>query len=114
MDARLRQLLSSFIGARAEYALARLEFAMRHERVPAPPVIDRLPDASATTLRDSWPHVHSQLEHASAYLKRTERESGSTVKGDAIFRRLRGTVREMEQYARAVDWVRNVTAGEES
>lgn len=86
---------------------------MRHEQVAAPPVIDRLPDASAATLQRLWPDVEAQLERASAYLKRTERENGSRIKDDAIFRRLRGTVREMEQYARAVDWVRNVTATEE-
>ena len=46
MEVRLVQLLGSFITTTSDYTLARLEYAMRHPRVVAPPVIDRLPDAS--------------------------------------------------------------------
>ena len=60
MDVRLVQLLGSFITARSEYALVRLECAMHDPALPAPPVIDRLSDASERALRDEWPAIEQQ------------------------------------------------------
>ena len=51
MEVRLVQLLGSFITTTSAYTLARLEFAMGHPESPAPPVIDRLSDASESSLR---------------------------------------------------------------
>jgi hypothetical protein len=51
VNPRLVNLLASFIRGSSDYALARLEFSMRFAGRPAPPVLDRLPDASESTLR---------------------------------------------------------------
>jgi len=69
MEVRLVQLLASFISVSADYALARLEFALRDPSAPAPPVIERLPDASEESLRGRWPLVEAQLDAALAYAK---------------------------------------------
>jgi hypothetical protein len=106
MDARLVQLLGSFVGARNQYTLARLEFAMRHPRKAPPPVIDRLLEPSERALREDWPHLEEQLERALSYLKTFE---GNGRPRDPAFRRLRLCVRELDQYARAIRWVLTVT-----
>ena len=113
MDVRLVQLLASFIGARSRYVLLRLEFAMGHPTLPAPPVVERLPDASEAALREVWPAIQAQLDQALAYAKRLEPKRGTRVGNDPTARGLRGCLREMDQYARAVQWVRTVTASEE-
>jgi hypothetical protein len=113
MDVRLVQLLASFIGARSRYTLLRLEFAMGHPNRPAPPVVAKLPDASESTLREVWPAIQAQLDLALAYAKRLEPKAGTRGGNDPIARGLRGCLREMDQYARAVQWVRTVTASEE-
>ncbi|MHB8463175.1 MAG: hypothetical protein ACYDA1_11065, partial [Vulcanimicrobiaceae bacterium] len=64
MDVRYVQLLASFITARSEYVLARLEFASYHADIAAPPPIDRLPDASEATLQSIWPTVETQVQRA--------------------------------------------------
>lgn len=113
MDVRLVQLLGSFIGARSEYALARLEFAMKHVAIPAPPAIDRLSDASTTALLVEWPAIEAQLDAALAYVKRLDRNA-ARPKGDDIARRaLERHVRELDQYARAIRWVLTVTESED-
>ena len=68
MEVRLVQLLGSFITTTSAYALARLEYELEHPEVPAPPLIERLPDASETTLRTQWNAVERQLEVARQYL----------------------------------------------
>lgn len=108
MDVRLVQLLGSFIAARNQYALARLEFAMRHPRQPAPPVIDRLEEASERALREEWPNLENQLGAGLAFGASMER----TLRGsahDAALRVLQQTLRELDQYARAIRWVLTVT-----
>jgi hypothetical protein len=108
MEVRLVQLLASFISVSADYALARLEFALRDPAVPAPPVIERLPDASEESLRVSWPQVEAQLDAAVAYTKHLPpARSNDDEKGPTAW--LRRTVREMDQYARAIRWVLTVT-----
>lgn len=106
------QLLASFIRVCADYSLARLEYAMQHPRREAPPVITRLPDASEATLRDVWPRVEEQLERACAYAKQLPRAGGSGEQEDAAGAWLRRTVKELDQYARAIRWVLTVTETE--
>lgn len=113
MDVRLVQLLGSFISARSHYALVRLEFAMQNPRYPAPPLIDRLSDASEHALRDEWPAVEQQLETALAYLKRCARQKSKTLGEETAFRWLERSIRELDQYARAIRWVLTVTESED-
>ena len=112
MDVRLVQLLGSFITARSQYALARLEYAMKHGHDAAPPVIDRLFEPSERALREEWPALEAQLEAALAYLKRIERAPGHRGGKDESFRWLQRTVRELDQYARAIAWVMTVSENE--
>ena len=114
MNPRLVNLLGSFIGGSSEYALARLEFSMTHEGRPSPPVIDRLPDASERTLRERWEGIETQLHAAVDYVKQIETERRTTKRPDPAFAWLKRTVRELDQYARALRWVLTVTeAGRE-
>ena len=112
VNPRLVNLLASFIRGSSDYALARLEFAMGPNGSPAPPVLDRLPDASAATLRERWDGVESQLAEAVAFVKQVENGSGTEQRADPAFRRLRRTVRELDQYARALRWVLTVHGGD--
>ncbi len=108
MEVRLVQLLASFISVSADYALARLEFALCDPAMPAPPVIERLPDASEESLRGRWPQVEAQLDAALAYAKHLPpARSNDDEKGPSAW--LSRTVREMDQYARAIRWVLTVT-----
>lgn len=109
MEVRLVQLLASFIRVGAEYSLARLEFAMSHPDAAAPPVIDRLPDASEESLRTVWPQIEAQLEAASTYAKQLPPARGSQEQGDVAAGWLRRTIKELDQYARAIRWVLTVT-----
>lgn len=108
MDVRLVQLLGSFIAARNQYALARLEFAMRHPRQPAPPVIDRLAEASERALREEWPALENQLGAGLAFAAGADRALRGDAT-DATLRMLQQTLRELDQYARAIRWVLTVT-----
>jgi hypothetical protein len=109
LDVRLVQLLGSFIGARSQYALARLEFAMNFPASPAPPVIDRLNEPSERALREEWPLLERQLEAALAFANRAERARREALMKDEGYRYLQRSLREMDQYARAIRWVRTVT-----
>ena len=112
MEVRLVQLLGSFITTTSTYALARLEFAMKHADSPAPPLIDRLPDASAATLSTRWDRVERQLEAARRYVERDDPSGDTTQRGDdPSFVSLERATRELEQYARAVRWVLTVEEG---
>ena len=89
--------------------MARLEFCLDFSDRPAPPLLDRLPDASERTLRESWDRVEDQLHRIVDYVKRIDAESGSKQRTAASFRSLKRTVRELDQYARAMRWVMTVT-----
>ncbi len=108
MEVRLVQLLGSFISTTSAYVLARLEYALQHPGAPAPPLIERLPDASETTLRTQWDGVERQLESACRYLKMQDDSRGKRAAYDASYAYLQRTTRELEQYARAVRWVMTV------
>jgi hypothetical protein len=111
MEVRLVQLLGSFITTTSAYTLARLEFAMRHPEGPAPPLIDRLSDASEETLRSEWERVELQLEAARRYLREQDDSRCKRAVYDSTFSWLQRTTRELEQYARAVRWVMTVDEG---
>ena len=112
MEVRLVQLLASFIRVSGEYALARLEFAIHHPQIEAPPIIDRPPDASEDTLRTRWPQIEEQLEQARLYTKQLGRPGSSHEQEDTASGWLRRTVQELDQYARAIRWVLTVTETE--
>jgi hypothetical protein len=109
MDVRLVQLLGSFITARSQYTLARLEFAMRHPDDAAPPVINRLVEPSERALREEWPVLETQLENALGFADRLERAKRRTLQRDDAYRALQRSLRELDQYARAIRWVVTVT-----
>jgi hypothetical protein len=109
MDVRLVQLLGSFITARSEYALLRLECAMSAPELPAAPVIERLTDASEQTLRTQWPAVERQLDAALDYGKHLPRPKSTDERRQAAFRALRRSLLELDQYARAIRWFLSVT-----
>jgi hypothetical protein len=114
MDVRLVQLLGSFISARSEYALARLECALHAPELPPAPVIERLTDASERTLRTEWPAVERQLDAALAYRKQLRGRAGSDDQRRAAFRTLDRTLQELDQYARAIRWFLSVTQGDDA
>ena len=107
------QLLASFIGARNQYTLVRLEFAMKYAEVPAPPPIARLEGPSERALSEEWPAIEEQLEKALAYAKRLERERGKKSVDDPATQWLLRSVREMDQLNRAIRWVLTVTQSED-
>lgn len=111
MEVRLVQLLGSFITTTSAYTLARLDYAMSHPENPAPPLIDRLSDASETTLRTEWERVERQLEAARLFVKAHDDARGKRAVYDKTFGWLQRTTRELEQYARAVRWVMTVDEG---
>ena len=112
MNPRLVNLSASFIRGSSDYALARLEFSMRFAGRPAPPLLDRLPDASEATLRERWEGVEAQLGTILEYVKQVESAAGKEERSDPAFRWLRRTVRELDQYARALRWVLTVHGGD--
>ncbi len=109
MNPRLVNLLASFIRGSGDYALARLEFSMRFGGRPAPPPLERLPDASAATLLERWDAIETQLGTIVEYVKQVESGSCTEERSDPAFRWLRRTVRELDQYARALRWVLTVS-----
>ena len=113
LDVRLVQLLGSFITARNQYALARLEYAMRHDGSAAPPVIDRVTEASEAVLAGDWPRIESQLAAAVVFARRFEGRPGTTSRADESARFVVRTIRELDQYARAIRWVLTVTQSED-
>ena len=109
MEVRLVQLLGSFIAVSGDYALARLEFALRHPRLTAPPLIERLPDASEDTLRERWPEIEAQLAQALASAKHLQPLPGKGKREDISAGWLCRTLQQLDQYARAIRWVLTVT-----
>src|SRR5947209_1223132 len=112
VNPRLVNLLASFIRGSSDYALARLEFSMRFAERPAPPLLERLPDASEATLRERWDRGEDQLAEIRAYVKQVEAAPSNGERSDPAFRWLRRTVRELDQYARALRWVLTVHGGD--
>jgi hypothetical protein len=109
VDVRLVQLLGSFVAARNEYSLSRLEFAGRHQQLQSPPTIDRLSETSERALREEWPLVERQLQSAVDFARDFERSNGVGEITHVSYRRLERSLRELDQYARAIAWVLTVT-----
>ena len=109
INPRLVNLLGSFIGGTSAYALARLEYALTCPDEPAPPVLDRLPDASERTLREHWDRIEGQLHDIVDYVKQIEVGPRRSERPAAAFTWLKRTVQELDQYARAMRWVMTVT-----
>jgi hypothetical protein len=109
INPRLVNLLGSFIGGTSAYTLARLEFCLEFSDHPAPPLLERLPDASERTLRERWERIENQLHEIVDYVKRIDANGRSTRRTAPSFRALKRTVRELDQYARALRWVMTVT-----
>ncbi len=109
MDQKLVRALSSFITRSGDYVLARLEFTVRYPDLPAPPVLDRLPDASERTLRERWDRLERQLDEIVAFTRDFDDAEGRIPAEDGTFRWLERIVRELDQYGRALRWVLTVT-----
>jgi hypothetical protein len=101
--------MGSFIGGTSAYALARLEFALTFPGRGAPPLLDRLPDASERALREHWDRIENQLHGIVDYVKQIESDPRNSQRSAASFASLQRTVRELDQYARAMRWVMTVT-----
>lgn len=89
--------------------MARLEFAINHPEQPAPPILDRLPDASEQTLRVRWDGLEAQLSQIMAFIAAFEAAEGRTEAADGTFRWLARIIKELDQYGRALRWVITVT-----
>jgi hypothetical protein len=112
--ARLKQLLSSFREATDAYALARLEFAMRHPRLPSPPIVRRLSEGAARRVGPGrWEAVEHQLEEALCYAQAFGEQRKRRPASDPAFMNLRRTVAELDRYARAVRVVMTVEERDE-
>jgi hypothetical protein len=109
VDQKLVRALSSFITRSSDYSLARLEFATKHPQLPAPPLLDRLPDASERTLRERWERLERQLDGIMAFIREHDDAEGRNGAEDATFRWLVRTAKELDQYGRALRWVLTVT-----
>jgi hypothetical protein len=109
LDQKLVRALSSFITRSSDYSLARLEFASQHPELPAPPLLDRLPDASERTLRERWEKLEKQLEAIMAFIRERNDAEGRNSDPDATYRWLARIARELDQYGRALRWVLTVT-----
>jgi hypothetical protein len=109
MDQKLVRTLSSFITRSGDYSLARLEFASQNPQLPAPPVLDRLPDASERTLRERWEQLERQLDAIMTFVRGFDDAEGRKFDQDATFRWLTRTAKELDQYGRALRWVLTVT-----
>ena len=109
MDQKLVRTLSSFITRSSDYSLARLEFAVQNPQLPAPPILDRLPDASEATLRDRWEQLERQLDVIMTFIRQHDDAEGRKTSEDATFRWLARTAKELDQYGRALRWVLTVT-----
>jgi hypothetical protein len=112
MNPRIVNLLASFLRGSGDYALARLEFSMRFAGRPAPPLLERLPDASEAALRERWDGIEAQLAAVVGYVREAESSWRPEERSDPAFRWLRRTVRELDQYARALRWVLTVHGGD--
>ena len=109
MDQKLVRTLSSFISRSSDYSLARLEFATQNPQIPAPPILDRLPDASEQTLRERWERLELQLDAIMTFIRESDDAEGRKAREDATFRWLARTAKELDQYGRALRWVLTVT-----
>lgn len=112
MRIRLRLLVTSFNKAAIDYALARLEVAMRNLRSPAPPVIARLGASGdrARSLSSSWPSALAQVGAAADYVA-AGNAGAWKIRRDLAWTRLERAVRTAVQLAESIDWIGVDTRG---
>jgi hypothetical protein len=103
MEGRLVRLLSSYASTRNHYILARLEFALKHPTLPAPPLI--LYPAQGVNLIRQWDDIEHRLDALRRYLRGIDDNRGKRAAYDQSFAYLQRTYRELDQYARAVRWL---------
>ena len=61
------------------------------------------------TLRERWQHLERQLDVIMTFIHELDDAEGRKVNGDATFRWLARTAKELDQYGRALRWVLTVT-----
>jgi acyl carrier protein phosphodiesterase len=103
MEGRLTRLLNSYASTRSSYALARLEFALKHPGLPSPPLI--APPAEGLLVTEQWDDVERCLDTLRRYLRGIDDNRGKRAAYDQSFAYLQRTYRELDQYARAVRWL---------
>lgn len=108
MDRRLAQLLNSFTTTTNDYVLVRLEFALRHPQLPAPPLITPLPRFTQADLQQRWDEVERQVDALQLYVRNANDHRGKRSVYDLPFAHLQRTYRALDQYARAVRWIMTV------
>ena len=69
-------------------------------------MIGRVAEPSERALREEWPLLERQLEEALAFAKGVERSPRAATEA---YRPLQRSLRELDQYARAIRWVLTVT-----
>ena len=106
MRTRLRQLVTSFNKTAIDYALARLEVAIRNARSPAPPVIARLgaSGGGGRSLSTSWPAALAQVGAAADYIA-AGNAGAWKIRRDLAWTRLERSVRIAVQLAESIDWI---------
>lgn len=105
MDRRLLQLMRSFASATNDYALVRLEFALRHPKLAAPPLIDEPSNLPEETLPEKWDKVERQVDALQRYIRNVNDHRGKRAVYDLSFAHLQRTYRMLDQYTRAVRWI---------
>ncbi|MGB8265095.1 MAG: hypothetical protein WCE44_02110 [Candidatus Velthaea sp.] len=108
MHQQVTRIMGSFITKTSEYTLARLEYGIVFPDREPPPVLSRLPDASSRSLRDHWEAVEAELEAILVALRPVLTLPRNGEREEKAVRRLDRIVRELDQYARALRWIRTV------
>jgi hypothetical protein len=67
-----------------------------------------LPDASPQTLREHWDAVEAQLDSIVTAMRGSLALPNKGEQQESAVRRLDRVVRELDQYARALRWIRTV------
>ena len=104
MEPSIVNLLAALIRGTSDYLLARLEFATSHLDHPTPPLLTRLPDASARALRDSWPRTDREIIAILAYMARLGADTRPGLRDDPSRAELERTVGWLDRHARALRW----------
>jgi len=105
MEERLARLLASYSSTTSKYVLARLEFALKHPRMPAPPLLARPVKATQNPAEIAWDDVERDLDAVRLYLRNINDQRGKRAAYDPPFASLQRAYLELDQYARAVRWL---------
>jgi hypothetical protein len=105
MEERLARLLASYSSTTNKYVLVRLEFALKHPKMTAPPLVARPAQATQSLPETAWDDVEQNLDAVRLYLRRINDQRGKRAAYDPPFAALQRTYLELDQYARAVRWL---------